>query len=184
MNDAEFLFRETEKERKRMGYGAHNKKRGGGRYVRTPSDNLSEKERNAMNGECKTYNISQRMTWEEFKKMPNDLQEQHIDFLQRNFNFGIGSQTAKVIFGITPQSLENYLKKNGIKYEVIGKGSRVNMKKLRAWLAENEPVEEKTPEPENVPEKVCVEAKLEPSMAEALDMLLKLGAKITIQISL
>lgn len=55
MTDEEYLFRQTEIERKRIGYGDRNKKRQGGRYVRLPSDNLSRKERNAMNHEHRAH---------------------------------------------------------------------------------------------------------------------------------
>lgn len=43
MTEAERLFRQTEIERKRLGYGDKHKKRGGGRYVRLPSDNMTKK---------------------------------------------------------------------------------------------------------------------------------------------
>ena len=36
MKDAEYLFRQTEKERKRIGRGDFNKKRQGGKQIRFP----------------------------------------------------------------------------------------------------------------------------------------------------
>ena len=47
MTDAEYLFRQTSKERKRNGIGDFHKKRGGGKVVRFPSDHLSRKEKKA-----------------------------------------------------------------------------------------------------------------------------------------
>ena len=43
MKDAEYLFKQTEIERKKLGYGDRHKKRGGGRYVRLPSDNMTKR---------------------------------------------------------------------------------------------------------------------------------------------
>lgn len=43
MTDEEYVFRQTEVERKKLGYGDRHKKRGGGRYVRFSSDNLTKK---------------------------------------------------------------------------------------------------------------------------------------------
>ena len=140
MNDAEFLFKQTEKDRKRIGYGAKNKKRGGGRYVRTPSDNLTKKERNAMNSEVTTYNITKPMSWDEFKQMPKDLQQQHIDFIQSNFECGPCS-IANNVFNLSCNIVKKHCDKNGIKIITYGRGSRPLIKKLNAWLGnEQEPV--------------------------------------------
>ena len=45
---------------------------GGG--VRMPSDSLSRKERQGLNGEVTTYNIGKPMTWEEYNALPEDIQ--------------------------------------------------------------------------------------------------------------
>ena len=46
---------------------------GKGGAVKFPSDNLTKKEREAMNGKCETYRMNDPMTWEQFKAMPDDL---------------------------------------------------------------------------------------------------------------
>ena len=51
MNDAEYLFKQTSSERKRIGRGDYNKKRQGGKAIRFPSDHLTKKEIEAMSGE-------------------------------------------------------------------------------------------------------------------------------------
>ena len=51
MTDEAFVFNQTVRERKATGYGAYHKKRKGGRTIRFPSDNLSRRERQQMNGE-------------------------------------------------------------------------------------------------------------------------------------
>lgn len=51
MTDEAFVFNQTVRERKATGYGAYHKKRKGGRTIRFPSDNLTRRERQQMNGE-------------------------------------------------------------------------------------------------------------------------------------
>lgn len=69
MTDAEYLFKLTERERKRNARGAKNKIKGGGGAVRLPSDNLTKKEREAMNGETVTYLGIK--TWNRGRNLPD-----------------------------------------------------------------------------------------------------------------
>lgn len=47
----------------------------GSNGVRMPSDSLSRKERQELNGEVKTYHIGKPMTLEEYNALPEDIQE-------------------------------------------------------------------------------------------------------------
>lgn len=78
MTDEEYLFRQTEVERKKLGYGDRHKKRGGGRYVRLPSDHMTKKEREAMNGECVNYQLGRPVTKEEFYTWPVHIQREYL----------------------------------------------------------------------------------------------------------
>lgn len=53
--------------------------------VRFPSDSLTKKEREAMNGKCESYRLNDPMTWEQFKSMPNDLQIIYIKALRNKY---------------------------------------------------------------------------------------------------
>lgn len=53
--------------------------------VRLPSDSLTEKEIEALHGECKTYHLGEPMIWKEFKVMPEDLQVEYIQKLRKKF---------------------------------------------------------------------------------------------------
>ncbi len=59
---------------------------GKGGRVRLPSDNLSKKELEKMNGECKSYRLNEPMSWDEFKSMPDDLKITYIKLLRQKFN--------------------------------------------------------------------------------------------------
>lgn len=52
-----------------------------------PSDFKTRKELKAMNGECVKYaSLTKPMNWEEFKKLPDDLKKEYIDFMRDTFD--------------------------------------------------------------------------------------------------
>jgi hypothetical protein len=69
---------------------------GKGGRVRLPSDNLSKKELQKMNGEVKRYRLNDPMAWKEFKSMPDDLKITYIKLLRKKFNVP-GSHIAKMM---------------------------------------------------------------------------------------
>lgn len=129
----------------------HNGKRG---RVKFPSDYMTKKEINAMNGEVKSYRLNEPMSWTEFKAMPDDIQFGYIRLLKDKYS--APNSAIEKMFGIGNGTLVRHM--NGIDYEVT------SMKKGKfdreGWMAfvnrvpvkkEEEPVvEEETEEP--VPE--------------------------------
>jgi hypothetical protein len=103
MRDAEYLFKQTAVERKRIGRGDFNKKRQGGKQVRLPSDNMSRKEWERMNGECKSFNMAKPVKWAAFKQWPADLQRNYLTGLQEKFNAKSGHMAA--MFGVSTKTL-------------------------------------------------------------------------------
>lgn len=77
MTDEKYLFKETEKERKRLARGAYNKRTGARKKgYKTPSDYLTRKERKKLDGKPTTYNlaaVTKSERWEAFMKMPPDV---------------------------------------------------------------------------------------------------------------
>lgn len=146
MTDEECLFRQTERERKRLGYGDKHKKRGGGRYVRLPSDNLSKKEREALNGETKSYHMEKPVEWKVFKKWPEDLQRAYLLGLREKFNM-IDVEIAEM-FGCSRNSVSFLKKRLGI---ANGKYKREKLREAE-WKAflNGDPMEPKLPEVEVV----------------------------------
>lgn len=59
---------------------------GKGGAVRMPSDSLTNKQRESLHGECKTYHLGKPMSWDTFKGMPNDLKKMYIQKLRKNYN--------------------------------------------------------------------------------------------------
>lgn len=80
-----------------------------------PSDNLTKKQIRAMSGEVVTYNIHKAMTWEEFKGLPDDLAQLHLEYIVKKYR-----ATAKAIaeaFGVHPVTFSRCLRMRGIRVD-------------------------------------------------------------------
>ena len=213
MNDEEYIFRETERERKRVARGSFNKVRGGGRHVRMPSDNLTKKEKEAMNGAVMSYDFSKVMEWKAFRKMPHDLQQQYLDTIVEKYN-GVMNVLIGEAMGVPSNVFNPYIFKNGlhVKQTWSGKPDRKKFyqtdagKRWLEWVGErnhdiskvapaiSEPVVEekkdREPEAKRVEEPI-VSAKSEvmksvdiSNLAVLLNALSGTGAELTIKIKL
>ena len=82
LSDEQRDFIEDCRDKKRTGYGSHNKRSHCGKSggIKFPSDNLTEKQKRAMNGEVVTYQLSKILTDEEFNKLPDDIKKLYIDW--------------------------------------------------------------------------------------------------------
>lgn len=202
MNDAEYLFKQTEIERKKLGYGDKHKKRQGGRYVRTPSDNLSKKEREALNGEIKTWKEKPFYTWDEFKQLPDDVKLRWVNSILNRYDVGIKS-IGEVVLGVSGPTVQMHLKKRGLREYINGirnGGSPAIRANAREKLAKD--VEEyrreiekptatgtEAPVAENKPEASTDGRKIEAAsdmstLALLLELLRGSGTKLTIEVVL
>lgn len=213
MTDPEYLFKQTEIERKRIGRGDRNKKRGGGRYVRLPSDNMTKKEREAMNGEIKTYKVKEFYTWKEFEALPDDLQLKWVNSIINRYGCSVGA-ISTILFGKSRTMLSGYMGSKGLtkyinKSPMGRKAGREAMDKLaqafKEWSAtqvtcydpniitgakndeiepQNDEVEENVlEEAPELPKSVAGKADLH-NIALLLQSLAGTGAKLTIEVTL
>ena len=195
MTDEEYIFRQTSAERKRIGRGDFNKKQKGGRFVRLPSDNLTKKEREKMNGEVHNFNLSAPTRWHEFITWPKDLQVEYIQRLEEAYH-----AKNEDIAGMLDVSISCYRKhKNslGIKGK-SGKGKPIDRDGWAKFLGANElapeilvesspVVEEKVELPEKKeekPEPIKIDNSSIMNIAILLDALKGSGAKLTIEVTL
>lgn len=125
MTDEEYLFKQTEIERKRIGRGDRNKKRGGGRYVRLPSDNLTKKERQAMNGEVKSWKEKPFYQKDEFMALPSDVQLKWVNSIINRYGVGLGGIVEGLKWPVGRMWLNTHFTANGdIMYVNKTKGGR------------------------------------------------------------
>lgn len=149
MNDEKYVFITDCAEKKRTARGIHNKRThaGKGGKVIFPSDYLTRKEREAMNGEVKTYALNRPMLWKEFKMLPDDVRREYIENLQKRF--GVMQKDLAAMFGVSVNSVALETKKLGIKFPHRGGWANTNNGGFRAFCAEEPKADhvEAPPEP-------------------------------------
>lgn len=111
MTDEKYTFITDVAEKKRTARGAFNKRthNGKGGKVRFPSDYLSNKERNKMNGEVREYRMNSPITYAEFKKYPNDLKKKYIQRLRDMFD--VSDKDIAEMMGVNVKTLATALAK-------------------------------------------------------------------------
>lgn len=107
MNDVEFILKEDIKEKKQAGRGYYHKKNGSkSKKCSLPSDSLSKKEIEKMNGECKVYNLSEKMSYSNFCAMPFDLQIKYLEALRDKF--GARQVDIAKMMNVAPSTLASH----------------------------------------------------------------------------
>ena len=111
MTDEKYTFITDVAEKKRIARGAFNKRthNGNGGKVRFPSDYLSNKERNEMNGEVREYRMNSPITYSEFKKYPDDLKKKYIQRLRDMFD--VSDTDIAAMMGVKAKTLNTALVK-------------------------------------------------------------------------
>ena len=111
MTDERYTFITDVAEKKRIARGAFNKRthNGKGGKVRFPSDYLSNKERNEMNGEVREYRMNSPITYSEFKKYPDDLKKNYVKRLRDMFD--VSDTDIAAMMGVKAKTLNAALVK-------------------------------------------------------------------------
>lgn len=133
MTDEKYVFTQDVRDKKITARSARHTRThcGKGGAVKFPSDFMTRKEIEAMNGEVKSYKLNAPMTWKEFKAIPDDIKAIYIKALRTKF--GVPDAHIAKMFGIG---------QNMVSKEVIRLG--INMGKTRSgrthwdkegWLA-------------------------------------------------
>ena len=100
-------------QKKSIARGAAHRKRGAkSKKCTLPHDNLTKKELRALSGEVKTYNIHQRLTWAQFKELPDDLAAEHIKYLVDTF--GANQSAIAEALGVCTITARRYIQEHGI----------------------------------------------------------------------
>ena len=98
-------------QKKRIARGAFHKVNGSkSKGCRLPYENLTKKEREALNGEIKTVSMMRPIAWEPFKGLASDLQEEYLDTQIRRFDVGL-TTIGRELFGLAGEkTLANYVR--------------------------------------------------------------------------
>jgi hypothetical protein len=85
MTDAEFIMHSEAREHKANGRAVYSRaSRGGSKYCRLPSDNMTKAQIKKMNGDVITLQMNKPIGWKEFKKYSADLQREYLENLVKN----------------------------------------------------------------------------------------------------
>ena len=107
MNDAAYVYSQEVRERKRNSYGARNRKCGSkSKSCKLPTDYLSASQKRKLNGGVTVYQLKKPMSYEEFKKMPGDLQIQYLKFC---VEMGGRKKDIAEMFGISTNTFDSYM---------------------------------------------------------------------------
>ena len=134
-------------QKKRIARGAFSRKGTvNQKGCRLPHENLTKKEREALNGEVKTVGFNDKITWDFFKTLPVDLQEEYLDHQVKRFGVGM-SRISVDLFGLTPQALRNHIARHGLNVMGPGKGKmpKAAWKSWNRWInsgATNAPIDD------------------------------------------
>lgn len=130
--DEQYAMIQDSREKKSVAASAFKQRShcGKGGRVRLPSDNMSKKELNAMNGECKSYRMNDPISWSEFVEWPNEHKVAYISRLREKF--GVGDKIVADMFDVSCHLFLMYLKELGMetKYE---SDENWNREKFYTW---------------------------------------------------
>lgn len=93
MTDEKYAYVSEVIEKKQTARSARNRRThtGRGGKAKLPSDYMTKKELQAMNGECKTYRMNAPMKWAEFKAMPDKLKIDYIRSIKEKYDAPISA---------------------------------------------------------------------------------------------
>ena len=130
MSDEEYQFYQEIKEKKQAGRGAFHKKCGAkSKKCTLPSDHMTKKEREAMNGPVISYNPNAWYSWEEFKHLPDEYRIKYVNSLMTRFNCSLAA-IAEVVFGTSSSNLWALFKRHGSLQYVNLPDSKIGKKLL------------------------------------------------------
>ena len=130
-------LQKEQQEQKKTAASAFKKPRRRG--CRMPSDYLTKKQKQALNGEVKVMNIHKPMTYKYFKTMPKEIQEEYLTYLRDTFRAAI-SDIAKMM-GCNANALSfyiNHTKKTGLNVTFPRGQSKLDKEAWAKWLNASE----------------------------------------------
>lgn len=116
---AKYDFYKDVKDKKTLARNAKYKKNGSkSKKCTLPSDYLTRKEREKMNGEVKNFNLKKKYSWSEFTAMPSDIQKEYLERI-RDIYGATMTEISVELFGVSQTTLTDYGKNHGSRFTGI-----------------------------------------------------------------
>lgn len=109
MTNEAFVFNSTNRERAILRRSAMHRKNGSkSKSCKLEVDRMSQKEIAKKHGPVESWKLTNFYSYAEFKKMPDDIQVQYINYLMDKYKVGL-SNISKDLFGMSKTTLSDYL---------------------------------------------------------------------------
>lgn len=136
MNDIEYIYRQDIKDRKSMASGARHVKKGSrSKKCSLLSDYLTASQKKKMNGEVTVYKMNQPITFDEFKSMPKDLQEDYIANLMKTYHVSV--RQISLMMQVADGTLSGYVRRYKLNVpkatSTDGKINRMKIPEQKKW---------------------------------------------------
>lgn len=119
MKDIEYMLKRDAKEKKSIGRGARARVNGSKtKYCGLPSDHLTAAQWKRRNSMVYTYNLNAPMSYDQFKKLPDDLKREYITRLQKLY--AVPQKAVCEMMGTSPQSVSRWYTLLGIPHGYYG----------------------------------------------------------------
>lgn len=120
-------------EKNRVAASARKRKNGSkSRKCSLPHDNMTEAQWKKMNGDVKSWNLDEPMSYEHFKEMAPGMKKEYIQRLHSRFNAGVNTVGVD-LFGLSKTTLAvHLLKTHGIRMG-FSKGTKMTADERAAW---------------------------------------------------
>lgn len=123
------------------------------KFCGLPSDHMTYAQWKKHNGEVKTVNLNQPMSWQAFKGVPNDLQREYIQKCVDTF--GCSLHDFGLMFRVNPMTISRNFQKIGIDMSSFKRGKRMDQDtrdKFMKWCEATTSAEQKD---DPITEKPC-----------------------------
>lgn len=161
MTDLDYEIRE----KKRISYGARNRKRGSkSKKCSLPSDHMTKKQWKEKCGEMIQYNLTKPMTWKTFCAIPPEQQKEYL--LNLINTYGASARDISRMMGVSPSNFSGYCSKSQfqIDFRSLRKGRKTGHDPLRPFIEKEEPCVVPEPNTEEAVQEPVKEIKEEPAV--------------------
>ena len=109
MTEAAKVFNDDIREKKSIKNSATKKNRAGKGPIKFPSDYLTKKEKEALNGECSTWKYSDFPDRKAFDRMPDDIKIGYLNWIINTYGVGL-SVISKYVFNQAASAVHTWAK--------------------------------------------------------------------------
>lgn len=128
-------------QKKRIARMAQYRKRGSkSKKCPMSTDYMTRKQWEERCGEVHTYKMDEPKSWEQFKEMPINIQQEYLAFLVKNYN--VNATSLGTMFSVKPLTVRRYIETNnfGLTFKVGNSMNSAQKEKWKQFLEQSEPL--------------------------------------------